>query len=309
MKKLKIIIDNIFNAEKYLSPGSIDTMVTSPPYWNKRNYKEAPNQLGSEKDPDEYINNMVEVGKILYKLLNSRGSYFLNISRTHYKGEVQFIPERIALKMRKQGWLIRQELIWQKNVFLPLSVTRSWNCNAYEPEIWFVKDYKNHHFFFERISEKHSEKSIKRNEKILAKMKELGVKKIFHEGSKYVKTMPRSEVPGGDQYGKLMVFDVKRGKQPSGIWKIKMTPTKVPHSAPYPLGLPDRAIKATCPKNGTAFDPFTGSGTTALAAMKHGFNFIGFEMSKYYFDSCIKRRLRWFQPRLDYKFEVLNYES
>lgn len=306
MKKIKIIIDDIFNAEKYLDVGSIDTMVTSPPYWNKRNYKEAPDQLGSEKDPDEYIDNMVEVGKILYKLLKSTGSYFLNISRTHYKGEVQFIPERIALKMRKQGWLIRQELIWNKNTYNPLSITRSWNCNAYEPVIWFVKDYKNHHFFFERISEKHKPATIKRNEKILRLLKEKGVNKIYHHGSKYRNIMSKDEIVGGDQYGKLMVVDIKRGKQPSGVWNIEMTPTQVPHSAPFPLGLPERAIMATCPNEGTAFDPFVGSGTTAMMAMKHGFNFVGFEMSKYYFNTCIKRRLSWFQPRLDYKFEVIN---
>lgn len=65
------------------------------------------------------------------------------------------------------------------------------------------------------------------------------------------------------------------------VWEISHV-QKNDHPAPFPFKLASRCIKASCPPNGIVYDPFMGSGTTALAALDLGMNFVGSEISEKY---------------------------
>ena len=66
------------------------------------------------------------------------------------------------------------------------------------------------------------------------------------------------------------------------VWEISHINQENKHPAPFPLNLARRAVSASCPKGGIVYDPFMGSGTTALAAIDQGVNFVGTEISPNY---------------------------
>ena len=66
------------------------------------------------------------------------------------------------------------------------------------------------------------------------------------------------------------------------MWTVTTKPFRGAHFATFPKDLIEPCVLAGCPKDGTVFDPFTGSGTTAVVAMSHGRNFIGTELNPEY---------------------------
>ena len=76
--------------------------------------------------------------------------------------------------------------------------------------------------------------------------------------------------------------------QTSDVWRVNKAPVNG-HNAPFPLEIAEAAVKAWCPKGGTVIDPYSGSGTTALACMNTGRQFIGSERLKKYFNLSRKR--------------------
>ena len=69
------------------------------------------------------------------------------------------------------------------------------------------------------------------------------------------------------------------GRNPGDVWAIPTRPYNGPHFAAYPIDLPLRCIAAGCKPGGIVLDPFTGSGTTGLAAVQLGRRFTGIELS------------------------------
>jgi site-specific DNA-methyltransferase (cytosine-N4-specific) len=69
------------------------------------------------------------------------------------------------------------------------------------------------------------------------------------------------------------------GRNPGDVWAIPTRPYTGPHFAAFPITLPLRCIAAGCKPGGTVLDPFTGSGTTGLAARQLGRRFTGIELS------------------------------
>ena len=96
-----------------LSDGEVQTIFTSPPYWNKRKYSEEEG-LGNEKTSEEFVVNLSEHLKDCKRVLNERGSFFLNLGDTFYNGNLQNVPHRVILKLQEQGWILRNTIIWSK---------------------------------------------------------------------------------------------------------------------------------------------------------------------------------------------------
>ena len=103
------------NASKMdeLKDGEVQTIFTSPPYWNKRKYSEEEG-LGNEKTSEEFVVNLSGHLKDCKRVLNERGSFFLNLGDTFYNGNLQNVPHRVILKLQDQGWILRNTIIWSK---------------------------------------------------------------------------------------------------------------------------------------------------------------------------------------------------
>jgi len=111
---------------KEFPSNSIDCIVTSPPYWQQRDYG-IEGQIGLEPTFDEYIEKMLEVTKQLKRILKKTGTFWLNIADTWYGGGhgggvrkykqkcLSLIPERLVIRMvDEQGWILRNKIIWIK---------------------------------------------------------------------------------------------------------------------------------------------------------------------------------------------------
>ncbi len=111
--------DNAKNAID-LEENSVDLIVTSPPYWKKRDYG-TKDQLGQEDSPDAYIDNLIDALEHWKTFLRPTGSIFLNIGDTYNKKSLQGIPGRFAQAAQEAGWIIRNEIQWAKDNGIPSS--------------------------------------------------------------------------------------------------------------------------------------------------------------------------------------------
>ncbi|WP_423746625.1 site-specific DNA-methyltransferase [Haladaptatus sp. SPP-AMP-3] len=103
-----------------LEANSVDLIVTSPPYWKKRDYG-TQDQLGQESTPNEYIENLIDALEHWKTFLRPTGSIFLNIGDTYKNKSLTGIPGRFAKAAQDAGWTIRNEITWAKDNGIPSS--------------------------------------------------------------------------------------------------------------------------------------------------------------------------------------------
>ncbi len=144
-----VLIGDVLERLKEIPSESISCVVTSPPYWNLRDYY-VNGQIGHEKTPEEYIDKLAVVSKELLRILKKDGAYFLNIGDTYIDKGLQMIPQRLAYKMineikiigknkKKIGWLLRNQIIWYKPNHMP-SPAKTRFTNTYEPIYFFTRN-------------------------------------------------------------------------------------------------------------------------------------------------------------------------
>lgn len=101
-----------------LAASTVDLVVTSPPYFNKRNY-DVDGQIGLERTPARYVESMMECLREWRRVLRPSGSVFLNVGDSFYKKSLANIPARIEMAAADEGWLIRNRIIWTKDRGMP----------------------------------------------------------------------------------------------------------------------------------------------------------------------------------------------
>lgn len=104
--------------ETGLPDHSVDTVVTSPPYWQKRDYGHD-DQIGLESTPEAYVSAMMDCLEEWKRVLRPGGSVFLNVGDTYFRRSLVGIPGRIEAKAVDSNWLIRNRIIWAKSAGMP----------------------------------------------------------------------------------------------------------------------------------------------------------------------------------------------
>jgi DNA modification methylase len=97
---------------------SVDVVITSPPYWKKRDYH-LENQIGQESTPAAYVDAMIDCLKEWRRVLRPTGSVFLNIGDTFHKQSLAGIPGRIEAAAVDDRWIIRNRIVWAKDGGMP----------------------------------------------------------------------------------------------------------------------------------------------------------------------------------------------
>jgi DNA modification methylase len=125
-----------------LPDDSIDLIVTSPPYWNKRDYGHS-DQIGQEATPEAYVNAMLECLEEWKRVLRPHGSVFLNVGDTYFNKSLLGIPGRIEWDaVSSGGWLVRNRVIWAKEAGMPDPVkNRLANRHEYVIHLTYKPDY------------------------------------------------------------------------------------------------------------------------------------------------------------------------
>ena len=137
------------NALKQLPSESIDFCMTSPPYWRQRQYDSG--GIGLEKDPSEFISNLIAICGQVHRVLKPTGSFWLNIGDSYSSKALLGIPWRVTFALTdEQGWILRNNVIWHK-VKGGLDNSRDRLRNVHENVFHFVKRKKGYYYDIDSI--------------------------------------------------------------------------------------------------------------------------------------------------------------
>ena len=262
---------------KKLPDRSIQSIITSPPYWQQRDY-DVDGQYGMEDTVNQFVDNLYNFFMTCKPKLKTDGTLWVNLGdcynentggyfndekndapgigknriktqkyqKNYSRRSLLLIPYRFAIKMIDEGgWLVRNIIIWRKSVVQPTTAKNRFTID-YEPFFLFTQ---NSRYFFEKDRVKWH------------------FKEVDH------------------------LFDTEQIKRERrSVWDMSSEHNnQYKHICPYPVDLPQIPILGGTNKDDVVFDPFCGSGTTLVAAKKLNRQYIGCDLNKNYCDIAEKR--------------------
>jgi site-specific DNA-methyltransferase (cytosine-N4-specific) len=285
---------------------SVDCCVTSPPYFGLRDYGQD-GQYGLEASPAEYVERMRGVFAQVRRVLADDGTCWLNLGDKYtgsggngnsglshsYAGDLEHIrpsrgalwsyeaknllgmPWRVAFALQADGWYLRNAIVWAKPNAMPESVTDRLSTR-YEL-VFLLTKARRYWFDLDAIREPAATADRK------------GDRRSYAPGStSSMRNGEHQEMTGS--FAGLPLNE--NGRNPGDVWTVPTAPFAAAHFAVMPLALAERCIRAGCKPGGTVLDPFSGSGTTGLAATRHGRRYIGIDLSSEYLDLSLRTRLQ-----------------
>lgn len=144
-KNIFVFIGDVRKVLKKLPDECVDCVITSPPYWQQRDYKH-PEQIGRENSYTDYISNLVETFTEMKRVLKPMGTFFLNIGYKYYNKDLLLIPELLATELQKNGWTLLNKIIWHKPNAMPSSLDSRFS-NVYEPVFLFIKQESKYNYY------------------------------------------------------------------------------------------------------------------------------------------------------------------
>ena len=251
MTDLQILLGDCREQMQSLADGSVQTCVTSPPYFGLRDYG-MDGQLGLEPSPADFVTAMVEVFREVRRVLADDGTLWLNLGDSYGAAkQLLGIPWRVALALQDDGWCLRQDIIWHKPNPMPESVRD--RCTKAHEYIFLLS--KSPKYFFDADA-------IKEPSIWYGKDARSDKGNIRYEGKR---TQDTSGKNGQQGFATVTEFRNKRS-----IWTVTTKPFKGAHFATFPPELIEPCVLAGSRSGDTVLDPFGGSGTTAGVAIKHG---------------------------------------
>ncbi|MEU8101661.1 DNA-methyltransferase [Streptomyces rubiginosohelvolus] len=308
-EQVTLLLGDATEQLRTLPEASVNCIVTSPPYYGLRDYGTS-GQYGLEPTPAAYVETLRTLFAEARRVLADDGTLWLNLGDSYayppgssgrqghgqredrtFTAEglrgtkalppknLMMIPERTAMALQDDGWILRNKIVWHKTNAMPSSVTDRLS-NRYEHLFLFSKA-ERYQFDLDPIREPHTMRPQRRPSGHKTRQK-LGVLP-----AQTFSTSQRTE-PGVDGH--------PLGRNPGDVWSISTRHYPAAHFAVFPVDLPLRCIKAGCRPGGTVLDPFSGSGTTGAAARQLGRKYIGIDLNPEYHDLA---RARFAQGVLD----------
>lgn len=300
-----------------LLPESVDCVVTSPPYAGGLRDYGAAGQLGHEPTVAEYVAALRSALAGVRRVLKPAGSLWLNLGDAFAgtssvgvpRGSLLLAPQRIALALSADGWLIRNVVVWRKPNPLPQSA-RDRLSPTYEVVLFATKSRR---YFFDLDAIRVPHQSVR---------KPARGGSLYQGGNDGLLKLKRAGRPGN-----------RNGKNPGDVWTIPTGCDGRGHQATFPEALVERPILATCPERicvqcdrawtrptrivtrqtaegprhtrqvgqlghcdcfaptrpGVVLDPFAGTGTTLAVAKRLGRDFLGVELNPKYASLAARR--------------------
>ena len=255
--------------EEILPNDFFQCIITSPPYFNLRDYSEGKekNEIGKESSHETYVSNLVEVFTILKSKLKSDGLLWLNLGDTYKNKMLMGMPWRVALALQDSGWILRSDIIWHKPNAMPSSIK---DRPTTDHEYIFMFSKSNEYFYdADAIREPH--KTFSEDSKMKGGRNHFGK----------VNGTPENGKNGGNSNlhdGRWDQAFHPKGRNKRTVWEIPVGKFKDAHFAVYPDKLVENCLFASTKENDYVLDPFTGSGTTGVVSCRHNRKFIGVEL-------------------------------
>jgi DNA modification methylase len=243
---------------------SIDLIVTSPPYADRRKH------TYGGVSPGDYVDWFLPIGAELFQVLKPTGSFILNIKERVVNGERHTYVIELILALRKQGWLWTEEYCWHKKNSYPGKWPNRFR-DSWERCLHFTKQRK-FAMYQEAVM-------IPVGDWADTRLKSL---------SDTDKRRDESRVNSG--FGKNVSNWVGRDRvYPNNVLHMATESSNRKHSAAFPVSLPSWFIKLFTIPGDLVLDPFIGSGTVGVAAKQLGRHFIGIEKESEHCAVAVKR--------------------
>lgn len=289
----KIFCGNALDILKALPTESVNMCVTSPPYYGLRDYGvEA--QIGNEQTPYEYIQNLLIVFEEVKRVLKPDGTLWVNIADSYAANNKKFklppnkdfsavpklwhgikqkdmigVPWLLAFSLRENGWYLRSDIIWHKKNCMPESV-KDRPSKCYE-HIFLLSKSPQYYYDYDAVREPVADSSI-------AIYKRGVSDKTKYKDRKQGIFMPRDKTN----------FPDMRNRR--DVWSVATNSAHISgHFAVYPEKLIEPCILAGSKVGDIVLDPFFGSGTTGVVALKNGRKYIGIDINPDYCKTAQKR--------------------
>jgi len=310
-KKLTLYLGDSKKILQQTPDNSIDTIITSPPYFQLRKYSNSKKEIGQEHKENLYIANLIEVFLECKRVLKNEGNIFMNI------GNYGLIAEKLLIHL-SNFLILQNKIIWHKPNPMPQGGKKLTNAWEYIFHFTNSNDYKIYDLYEE--TEKKKEKKNLKNKKIVVidagvayiarikKNNDITLKKIGRlietkrEGNKRVLITDKkiceydikiTRNKYNDKFNPLNtlkeLLNRENKRKIRNVWSIPLQPNLSNHVAPFPGELAKKCILLTTKKNDIVLDPFIGSGTTARVAIELNRKCIGIDINENYLN-IVKNR-------------------
>jgi DNA modification methylase len=264
--KNQLLLGDCEIALKNIPDDSVDLIFTSPPYADQRK-----NTYGGVT-PDEYVKWFLPKAKEFFRVLKPTGTFVLNIKERVVNGERHTYVIELILELRKQGWLWTEEFIWHKK-------------NSY-PGKWPNRFRDN----WERLLQFNKQRQFNMyQEAVMVPVGDWAKDRLSNLSNT---DKQRDESRVGSGFGKNISNWVGRNKvYPNNVLHLATECSNRNHSAVFPIELPIWFIKLFTEPGDLVLDPFVGSGTTAVAAVQLGRDYLGVDTELEYIEVSKQRIL------------------
>ena len=274
----QVICSDVRKGLSRLNDSSVDTVVTSPPYYGQRDY-ESDIQIGHEKTIEDYVDTLVEIFGAVRRVLRPEGTLWLNLGDKYLNGQLQGLPWLVALALQADGWVLRSDIIWHKPNAMP-SAVKNRPTTDHEYIFLLTRSTKDYYYDADAIREPHV--TFTNQSRMKGGRKHLGKRGGTPEAGKN-RGNPNLHDGRWDQ-----AFHPK-GRNKRTVWSMPLSKYRDAHFAVFPESLVEHCVKAGSPPKGVVLDPFCGSGTTGLVSLRIERDFIGIDCSQRYCDMASER--------------------
>ncbi len=265
----KVLLGDVREVTKLLPDNHFQAIITSPPYYNLRDYSEGKleNEIGKELSHVEYVSNLVEVFTTLKSKLKNDGLLWLNLGDTYKNKMLLGMPWRVALALQDSGWILRSDIIWHKPNAMPSSIK---DRPTTDHEYIFMFS-KNNEYFYDSDAIREPHKTFSEDSKMKGGRNHFGK----------VNGTPEKGKNGGNSNlhdGRWNQAFHPKGRNKRTVWEIPLGKFKDAHFAVYPEKLVEICLFASTKENDFVLDPFAGAGTTGVVACRNNRKFVGIEL-------------------------------
>jgi site-specific DNA-methyltransferase (adenine-specific) len=327
----EILIGDVRTRLAELPDAAVDCVITSPPYWALRDYGHD-GQIGAEADVEAWAAEIAAVCDELKRVLTPTGALWLNLGDSYSRHpknganrkSLLLGPQRVAMRLLRSGWLLRNQVVWAKTNPMPSSITD--RLSTTHEFVYFLTQQPTYHFDLDAIRE--STTATTRAAR--------AVSRVHYPPREAVPSLGGGSSPRVDLNQGLAGLKAAGreshplGKNPGDVWPMATASYREAHFATFPIGLVRRPLLATCPERvctqcgtpwrramqvisgrklatgplraacghpdwrpGLVLDPFLGSGTVAIAAETYGRDWLGIELNPDYAALARARIAEW----------------
>ncbi len=278
---------------KLFKDSSVDFVITSPPYADKRK-----NSYESIH-PDKYVDWFMPIAKEIHRILKNDGSFVLNIKEHARNGEREIYVLELILEMKKQGWLWVEEYCWYKKNSFPGKWPNRFR-DAWERCLHFTKN-KDFVMYQDAVKVPMGEWSKKR----FKSMTEKDFQRHMSQTNGSLGRNLSSWLDRREAYPhNVMVFEEEH--YVSNVLELATVCYNKNHGAAFPLELPIWFISLFTKQGDLVLDPFMGSGTTAIACIGMNRKYAGIEVMEGYVKGA-ERTIRALKKKAPLAMQTNNY--